>query len=96
MIIGLIALLLVGAFFLNSILPSFLGGMVGEDVAMQLNVPYVTGTTTSTIQVGDVATVTAPITTSLTNIFWVAVVAAALGVAARIYHRRFVKLKKSI
>ncbi len=95
MLIGLIALLLVGAFFVNSILPSLLGGMGGEEVAMQLNVPYIAGTTTSTIQVGDAATITAPITSSLTGIFWVAVLAAALGVAARIYHRRFVKLEKS-
>ncbi len=96
MVIGLIALLLVGAFFLNSILPSLLGGMVEEEVAMQLNVPYVTGATASTIQMGDAATVTTPITASLTNIFWVAVVTAALGVAARIYHRRFVKPEKDV
>ena len=96
MLIGLIALLLLGAFFMNSILPSLLGGMGGEEVAMQLNVPYVTGTTTSTIQMGDAATVTAPITASLTGIFWVAVLAAALGVAARIYHRRFVKPEKAV
>ena len=96
MVIGLIALLLVGAFFLNSILPSLLGGMVEEEMAMQFNVPYVEGATTSTIQIGDTATVTAPITASLTGIFWVAVVVAALGVVARIYHRRFAKPEKAV
>ena len=94
MIIGLIALLLVGAFFLNSILPSLMSGMV-EGGSMQVNVPYVKGATTSTIQV-DAATVTAPITASLTDIFWVAVLVAVLGVAARIYHRRFVKPVKPV
>jgi len=94
MIIGLIALLLVGALFMNIILPSLMSGMV-EGGSMQVNVPYVEGATTSTIQVGDEATVTAPITASLTDIFWVAVLVAVLGVAARIYHRRFVKLEKS-
>ncbi|MFQ6129627.1 MAG: hypothetical protein ACE5OT_02310 [Candidatus Hadarchaeaceae archaeon] len=93
MIIGLIVLLLVGALFMNSILPSLISGTV-EGGSIQVNVPYVEGATTSTIQVGDAATVTAPITASLTGIFWVAVVVAVLGVAARIYHRRFAKLEK--
>lgn len=96
MVIGLMALLLVGAFLMNSVLPSLLGQMGGEGVEMQLNVPYVTGTTTSTIQMGDAGTLTAPITTSLTGIFWVAVVVAALGFAARIYHRRFVTPEKVV
>ena len=95
MVIGLIALLLVGAFFLNSILPNLISEMV-EGGSMQVNVPYVEGATTSTIQIGDTATVTAPITASLTGIFWVAVVVAALGVMARIYHRRFAKPEKAV
>jgi len=94
MVIGLIALLLVGALFLNSILPNLISGMV-EGGSMQVKVPYVEGVTTSTIQV-DAATITAPITASLTEIFWVAVVVAVLGVAARIYHRRFVKPVKPV
>ena len=95
MIVGLIALLLVGALFMNSILPSLMSGML-EGGSMQINLPYVEGATTSSIQVGDAATVTAPITASLTDIFWVAVLVAALGVAARIYHRRFVKPVKRV
>lgn len=94
MVIGLIALLLVGAFFMNSILPNLISGMV-EGGAIQFNVPYITGATASTIQMGDAITVTAPITASLTEIFWVAVLVAALGVVARIYHRRFTKPEKS-
>jgi len=94
MIVGLIALLLVGALFMNSILPSLMSGML-EGGSMQINVPYVEGATTSTIQV-DAVTITAPITASLTEIFWVAVLVAALGVAARIYHRRFMKPVKHV
>ena len=94
MVIGLIALLLVGALFLNSILPNLISGMI-EGGSMQVKVPYVKGVTTSTIQV-DAATITAPITASLTEIFWVAVAVAVLGVAARIYHRRFMKHVKPV
>ncbi|MDH5685947.1 MAG: hypothetical protein OEY73_05390 [Hadesarchaea archaeon] len=96
MLIGLILLLVLGALFLNSILPGMLSGMAGEagGAAMQINVPYISGSAMSTIQIGATATITAPITASLTSVFWIAVVVAALGVAARIYHRRFVKPKK--
>jgi len=94
MIVGLIALLLVGALFMNSILPGLMSGML-EGGSMQINVPYVEGATTSTIQV-DAVTITAPITASLTEIFWGAVLGAVLGVAARIYHRRFVKPVKHV
>jgi MFS family permease len=98
MVIGLILLLVLGAFFLNSLLPSLIAGMVPRSggAVMQFNVPYVEGTTVSTIQIGDAATVTAPITASLTWNFWVAILVAALGVAARIYHRRFVTPEKVV
>ncbi len=95
MIIGLIGILLVGALIINSILPGLMSGMI-EDGSLQIKVPYVEGTTTSTIQAGDAVTVTAPITASLTGIFWVAVLVAALGVVARIYHRRFMKPVKPL
>lgn len=94
MIIGLIGFLLVGALVMNIILPGLMSGML-EGGSMQINVPYVEGATTSTIQV-DAVTITAPITASLTEIFWVAVLVAALGVAARIYHRRFMKPVKHV
>jgi MFS family permease len=96
MLVGLIVLLVLGALFLNSILPGMLSGMAGEagGATMQINVPYISGSAMSTIQIGTTATITAPITASLTSIFWVAVVVAALCVAARVYHRRYVKPKK--
>ncbi len=96
MLIGLIVLLVLGAFLLNSILPGMLSGMAGGagGVTMQINAPYIIGSTMSTVQIGTMATITAPITASLTWVFWFAVVVAALGFAARIYHRRFTVPKK--
>ena len=96
MLIGLILLLVLGAVFLNSILPGMLPGMVGGagGATMQINVPYISGSTMSTIQIDTTATITAPITASLTRVFWIAVVVAALGIVARIYHRRYVTPKK--
>ncbi|MEW6222679.1 MAG: hypothetical protein AB1476_05175 [Candidatus Hadarchaeota archaeon] len=58
---------------------------------VSLSLPYVSGTATSTIQIGNTATITAPVTLALTGVFWIAVVAAALGVVTRIYHGRFIR-----
>ena len=90
-IIGLIALLLIGAIIFNMVLPKLLPSMVsGEgNAVVQISVPYISGTTVSSIQVGDAVTITAPVTFSLTGIFWLAVVTSILGIIARIYHRRF-------
>lgn len=91
-IIGILILLFAGTFFINNILPNFLSGMTGGGgAAIELNIPYIVGTATSTIQMGDVATIIAPINLSLTIAFWVAVVTAALCIAARIYQRRFTR-----
>ncbi|KXB03135.1 hypothetical protein AKJ48_04190 [candidate division MSBL1 archaeon SCGC-AAA261O19] len=91
-LIILIALLLLGAFFVNNFLPGILSGMVegGGGVTTQFQVPYIAGSTTSTIQASG-ATISAPISTSLTSAFWIAVITAGLGIAARIYHGRLVK-----
>lgn len=89
MIVSLLVTLVAGAFFMNSMLPSFLLGLApAADVSVNLNMPYISGTTTSKIT-GAGASISAPITASLTWVFWVAVLVALLGVAARIYHRRF-------
>lgn len=92
MVIGLIVMLVLGAVFVNNFLPSMISGSM-EGGTVQLSVPYITGTATSTIQM-EGGTITAPITIGLTGVFWVAVLTAALGVAARIYHRRLVKPEK--
>ena len=95
-IVGLIVLLIAGAFLMNNILPSFLSNMTGAaGASVHINVPYIMGTANSTIQVGSQATITAPIKLLLTPAFWVAVVTAALCIAARIYYRRFTKQMNS-
>lgn len=100
-IVGLILMVVVGALILNYLLPGILSGMMGGvadaagGVTMQVSVPYLSGTTVSTIQIGSTTTVTAPITASVTGIFWVAVMVAVLGIMARIYHRRFMRPEKS-
>lgn len=93
-IVGLVISLVVISFFINNILPGLLPGILGQsgaagEVLVQFSLPYITGTGASAIQVGSGITVNAPVTFALTPIFWVAVVAAVLGVAARIYHRRY-------
>ncbi len=97
-IIGLVVMLAIGAFVANNILPGLLSGMTGGagGASIQINVPYVSGSSVSSIQVGTTATVTAPITMSLTGIFGVAVATAVLGIIARIYNRRLVPPSKVI
>lgn len=94
-IIMLIALVLTGAVVFNYVMPGVISGMTGGAVQpenLDINIPYVVGgPENSTISVGGAFTVTIPVTAYLTGVFWVAVFVAALGIAARIYHRRFVK-----
>jgi len=54
---------------------------------VNIRLPYVVGTATSTIQVQNAATITAPIAFSLTWVFWLAVATGILGIIARIYNR---------
>jgi len=54
---------------------------------VNLRLPYVVGTATSTIQVQNAATIAAPIAFSLTWVFWLAVATGILGIIARIYNR---------
>ncbi len=60
-----------------------------------IRVPYVVGTATSTIQIQNAATITAPITFSLTGAFWLAMATGVLGVIARIYQGRFLAPEKT-
>lgn len=83
-VIGLVALLLIAAFVANKFLSSVVPGF---------SLPYVVGSTASTIEM-EGATVTLPIRMVLTGTFAVAVVTAILGVAARIYHKRFIEPSK--
>lgn len=88
-----IAMLVLGAVIYQSIPPPS-SGVGGAQV--NLRVPYVVGTATSTIQAGGALTITVPVTLSLTGAFWVAVGIAVLGIIARIYNRRLVPSGKVI
>ena len=82
-----IAMLVLGAVTYPSIPP--------PPAQANLSVPYVVGTATSTIQIQNAATITAPITFSLTEIFWLAVATGILGIIARIYQGRFLTPEKT-
>lgn len=92
-IVGLIVLVVAGAFLMNTFLPSLIANMTGTGgtSAADINIPYLLGTASSTIEISDFALITAPISLSLTLAFWVAVVTAALAIAARINHRKFLR-----
>ncbi len=99
MIIMLIAMLVIGAFIFNNVLPGVISGMAGGTagaVQTNISIPYISGSATSTIQIGTNATITAPVTLSLTATFFVSVAVAALGIVTRIYQGRLTKPKKLI
>jgi MFS family permease len=97
-VVSLLIVLVVGALIFNYALPGLLSGVSSGagagNAVVQINMPYISGTAVSTIQIGSNATITAPITFSLTGIFWLAVATAILGIIARIYHRRLVRPEK--
>lgn len=95
-VLSLLIILVVGALIFNYALPGLLSGAFSGagNAVVQINMPYISGTAVSTIQIGTTATVTAPITFSLTGIFWLAVATGILGIIARIYHRRLVRPEK--
>lgn len=101
MIIMLMVMLLIGTVIFNSVLPGVISGMASEAggsaggaVQTSINIPYISGTATSTIALGSNVAITAPVTLSLTGTFGVAVFVAALCIVARIYHRRFTRSEK--
>lgn len=98
-VISLVVMVAIGAFAFNNVLPGIITGAAGGagNVTAQLNVPYVSGSAVSTIQVqGGALTVTVPITASLTGTFWAAVGIAAMGVVTRIYQRKLVPPEKKV
>jgi hypothetical protein len=80
MVVGLVVMAAIGAWAANT----WFG----------LSLPYVVGSSVSTLSF-DGADVILPFSATLTPTFWVAVLVAALAIAARIYHRRFVEPSKS-
>jgi len=96
-VLGLIIVLVIGAFFMNNVVPGLISSMAGGDggdVQTQLNIPYLSGSSQVQIAVtsgGNQATISAPLTIGLTGAFWLAIVTAALGIATRIYTKKFLK-----
>lgn len=93
MLVALVAILIIGAFFMNRFLPSLISGMVGNggEGTIELALPYLVGTGSGTIQIEQAVTISAPVTESLTSSFWLAILTAILGVGARIYHGRLLE-----
>ncbi len=89
MVIGIIVMgVIMGA--VSSMLASQMAaGAAGAQ--MQMNMPTLSGTGNITIQMGGQATLSAPVTMALTGAFFTAIVAGALGIVTRIYHRRLTK-----
>ncbi len=91
-VVGLIVLLVISAILINNVLHHVISNFVEvSGVTMEFQVPYIIGRSTTTIDVGGIATITAPIQLSLTTPFYAAIAVSVLGIAARIYHRRFKK-----
>lgn len=91
-LVFLIVMLVIGAVLMNSILPGMMSGMMGQtggDVTMDISMPYISGSSVSTIEVQGMAIIKAPINAWLTWKFWIAICAAVMGVMARIYQRNF-------
>lgn len=88
-VLGLVIILAAGSILVNMVLPMIISSMSGgQGPGLALSVPFIVGSSVSTISIQNV-TITAPVTFSLTQSFWLAVVTAGFGIAARIYHRRF-------
>ncbi|MEM3420788.1 MAG: hypothetical protein QW315_00820 [Candidatus Hadarchaeum sp.] len=90
-VVGIVVVLIVGSFLVNNVLPHLLANIIPDGASVEIMVPYLVGSASATIQIGSQASIVAPINLSLTPAFWVAIVAAVLGIAARISYRRFKK-----
>lgn len=91
MIIGIVAM----GILMGVIGPALVSGMTpsGTGTQTQMNLPTLSGSGNLSVQM-DGANLSSPITMALDGAFFLAIVAAALGVVARIYHRRLVKPEK--
>lgn len=87
-ILWMVVLFLVSITLMTLVMNKFLAGMSPE--LEGFNVPYVSGSTVSTLELEEGATATIPISLALTSAFAVAVAVAILGIATRIYQRKFI------
>jgi hypothetical protein len=94
---GLLLTLLIGAFLVNRVLPGVLPFLVraeGQEVEaaeIDISLPYISGSSVSRIAFQSQGTwveISAPVRVGLTDSFWLAVLAAACGIASGIYFRK--------
>ncbi|KUO41370.1 MAG: hypothetical protein AVW06_04610 [Hadesarchaea archaeon DG-33-1] len=85
-ILWMVVFFLVSITLMTLVMNKFLAGTSPE--LEGFNMPYVSGSTVSTLELEEDATATIPISLALTKAFAVAVAVAILGVATRIYQRR--------
>ncbi len=94
-VIMLVITVVIGTFLINNVLPGFLSSAIGQATGQQaqaqtvINIPYFSGSTQATIALGGQATISTQINLALTGAFWFAVVTAGLGIATRIFSRRY-------
>jgi len=88
MVVGIVVM----GVLMGAVVPALASGMAGGAGAqIQMNIPTLSGGGNLTVQMGEQATLSAPVTMALTGAFFAAIVASALGIAARVYHRRLTK-----
>lgn len=88
-VVGIVVVLVVGSFLVNNVLPNLIANIVPDGASVNITVPYLVGSSSAVIQMGSQASIVAPIGMSLMPAFWVAILTAILGIAARVNHRRF-------
>ncbi len=94
-VIMLVIMVVAGTVLMNNVVPGFLSSAVGQATGQQsqaqtiINLPYFSGSTQATLALGGQATISTQITLGLTWAFWFAVVTAGLGIATRIFSRRY-------
>lgn len=91
MLIGFVAILVIGALVLNGFFYQIISRFVGSEVSGNLDLPYLLGEGSALLQIEDEATVKAPISFGLTPAFALAVSAAVLGFSAKIFDNRFIR-----
>lgn len=87
LLIILLIILLIGALIMNNFLPNAIAGSIEGEANINLNIPYIIGSATTTIEAPGIS-IMAPIENSLTPVFGLAALTAVLGILARIYHNK--------
>ena len=91
-LLWMVVMLIIFATVIPLVIEMFASQMtMGADT--QLDLPILAGSSTVTARMDNV-TLSAPITMTLTNAFFFAVIASALGIVTRIYHKKLVPPKK--